>query len=71
MNDKVVFLAFRNKNTESTHTENLTCGQCKNMTFEAYHLGNQGFPILACCVCGSRIGYFGWVDESEVIDGDA
>lgn len=62
---KVVFLAHRNDTPTST-VEVLTCPTCNNKSWVAeFGVNGSSFPHLKCCICGSRAGYFGWVDDVE------
>ena len=61
---KVVFLAHRNPDAQTTITEALACGNCQNKAWTAiYEARGDGFPRLRCTCCGWDGGRFGWVSS--------
>ena len=63
MNDKVVFLAFKNDNTQQEHISFSACAACKNKTFIVVHDGME-FPMMKCAACGQHIGRIRWASEA-------
>ena len=66
MNDKVGFLAHRNKEADTDYIEFLSCSHCKNKTYKVTYNKESEFPLMSCAACGSFVGYFGWVNEENI-----
>ena len=63
MNEKVVFLAFKNDQMEPDMRDLIACKVCRNKTFIViYKL--ESFPLLQCAACQTQIGHFGWTDDA-------
>ena len=63
--DNVIHLAFRSPLSDTSSTETLACGTCKNKAWTAiYEAAGNGFPRLKCTNCGMSAGLFGWVGET-------
>lgn len=64
--DNVIHLAFRSPLNDTSNTETLACGNCKNKAWTAvYEATGDGFPRLKCTNCGTSGGLFGWVDNTR------
>jgi len=62
MSDKVVYLAWENKDTGVGATRIISCKTCKNKTFTIRPDVGK-WPELYCAACGARIGSFGWAEQ--------
>lgn len=63
--DKVVYLAFNNRNTVVDGRDLIACGYCKNKAFSLVFQGAQAFPKLQCTACEQYMGAIGWADEAQ------
>lgn len=64
MNEKVVYLEFKNKNTTEEGFVTFTaCINCKNKTFTMVADKADDFPMLKCAACGNSIGRVGWAND--------
>ena len=63
MNDKVVYLEFKNKNTiEEGFINFVACANCRNKTYVLIEDEKDQFPLLKCSACGNEIGRIGWAN---------
>lgn len=61
---KVVHLAFRNPDLDTSSQETLACGFCKNKAWTViYEAAGNGFPRLKCTCCAADGGLFGWMTK--------
>jgi hypothetical protein len=65
VNDKVVFLEFRNRETVSERNEFVACKGCRNKTFVLVYEGAIASPLMKCSACGAHIGYVGWMPPEK------
>jgi ribosomal protein S27E len=62
--DKVVYLAFSNRETVAEGIDFVACKHCRNKTFTLTHDSAEGFPMAKCAACGAHIGRVGWADSA-------
>jgi predicted nucleic acid-binding Zn ribbon protein len=60
--DKVVYLAFSNRETVAEGIDFTACKHCRNKTFTITHDTTE-FPMVKCAACGAHIGRIGWAGE--------
>jgi len=64
MTDKVVFLAYDNKNLRDSSVLLTGCAHCSNKTFLLRPDDEEDMhPIMSCAACGTQIGRIGWVQD--------
>lgn len=63
MNDKVVFLAFKNPNTALGNRDLIACKACNNKTYVILRESEDAYPLVECTACHAHIGHIGWVEE--------
>lgn len=63
MTDKVVFLAFSNKELVRDQRDLMACNLCRNKAFAIVYQGDETFPQLECTACHNHLGKVGWAEE--------
>jgi hypothetical protein len=64
MTEKVVYLAYTNRETVAEGIDFISCGHCRNKTYTMTHDSKDGFPLVKCAACGCHIGRIGWANEA-------
>ncbi len=63
--DKVVFLAFDNKQLVGDQRDLMACKHCRNKAFAVVYQGAEQFPQLECTACHLHLGKVGWIDDTS------
>ena len=61
--EKVIFLAYDNKNLREETVLLTGCSHCGNKTFLLRPDNEEdAYPVMSCAACGTQIGRIGWVE---------